>query len=219
MLNKREATAVNETVTKKEAAQANGAHTETHNEWVALLEKNNVIKKGHYLLTSGRHTNRYLQCALLFQHPEDAEAVGRAMAEPFQASDVDVVVGPAVGGIVAAHEVARALGCRALFTERENGKMTFRRGFQLYKGERIVVVEDVVTTGGSVQEVLDVAEQHGAEVLGIASVVDRSTNGSPFRYPFHSLVKIQVETYTSEQCPLCAAGAEPPIKPGSRKTS
>lgn len=189
------------------------------NEWLELLKQRGVWKKGHFLLTSGQHTDQYLQCALLFQRPHDAERVGIAMAEPFQNSQIDVVVGPAMGGVVAAHEVARALGCRAIFTERENGKMTLRRGFQLEKGARVVVVEDVVTTGGSVKEALEVVEANGADVIGISSVVNRSVDGSPFTYPFHSLVKIHIETHPPEACPSCAAGAAPPIKPGSRKIS
>lgn len=188
------------------------------NEWLELLQKRHVLKEGHFLLTSGRHTKQYLQCALLFQQPHDAERVGQAMAEPFHHAKVDAVVGPAMGGVVAAHEVARALGCRAIFTERENGKMTLRRGFQLEKGERVVVVEDVVTTGGSVKEALEVVEAHGAEVLGISSLVNRSVDGSPFTYPFHPLVTVHIETYEPDACPLCKAGAEPPVKPGSRKT-
>lgn len=187
------------------------------NEWLELLEKRQVLKEGHFLLTSGRHTGKYLQCALLFQQPQDAERVGLAMAEPFRNTQVDAVVGPAMGGVVAAHEVARALGCRAIFTERENGEMTLRRGFQLEKGERVVVVEDVVTTGGSVKEALEVVEVNGADVIGISSVVNRSVGGSPFDYPFYSLVNMYIETHEPDECPLCAAGAEPPVKPGSRK--
>lgn len=187
------------------------------NEWLELLEKRQVLTEGHFLLTSGRHTGKYLQCALLFQQPQDAERVGLAMAEPFRNTQVDAVVGPAMGGVVAAHEVARALGCRAIFTERENGEMTLRRGFQLEKGERVVVVEDVVTTGGSVKEALEVVEVNGADVIGISSVVNRSVGGSPFDYPFYSLVNMYIETHEPDECPLCAAGAEPPVKPGSRK--
>ena len=188
-----------------------------NNAWLELLQKRHVLKEGHFLLSSGRHTGQYLQCALLFQQPQDAERGGRAMSEPFHKTKVDAVVGPAMGGVVAAHEVARALGCRAIFTERENGKMTLRRGFQLKKGERVVVVEDVVTTGGSVKEALEVVEANGAEVIGISSLVNRCVDGSPFGYPFHPLVTMHIETYEPDTCPLCTAGAEPPVKPGSRK--
>lgn len=187
------------------------------NEWLELLKQRGVLKEGHFLLTSGKHSARYLQCAQLFQQPQDAERVGRAMAHPFRDQQVDVVVGPAMGGVIAAHEVARALDCRAIFTERENGRMTLRRGFRIGAGERVVVVEDVVTTGGSVKEVLAVVEDYGAEVVGIASVVNRHTIGSPFSYPFHPLLSLHIETYEPSACPLCASGAEPATKPGSRK--
>lgn len=191
--------------------------TTDKNDWLDLLQKRHVLQEGHFLLTSGRHSRQYLQCARLFQHPQDAERVGRALAVPFRDMGVDAVVGPAVGGIIAAHEVARALGCRAVFTERENGQMTLRRGFQLEQGERVVVVEDVVTTGGSVKEVLRVVESNGADVLGIASVVNRTGEEAPFQYPYHALLSLHIETYEPDTCPLCRAGARPPIKPGSRR--
>lgn len=187
------------------------------NQWLPLLKQRGVLKEGHFLLTSGKHSSQYLQCALLFQQPQDAERVGQAMAKPFYDQQVSAVVGPAMGGVIAAHEVARALGCRAIFTERENGMMTLRRGFQLKAGERVVVVEDVVTTGGSVKEVLAVVEGSGAEVIGISSVVNRHPAGPLFHYPFHPLVSLHIETYEPNTCPLCASGAKPAIKPGSRK--
>lgn len=190
----------------------------TKDEWLTLMEKHGVLTEGHFLLTSGFHTDRYLQCALLFQQPQVAEGVGRAMAEPYQVFTVDTVIGPAMGGIVAAHEVARALGCRAVFAERENGKMTLRRGFRLDEGERVVVVEDVVTTGGSVQEVVDVVKSARAEVIGISSVVNRSGEDAPFTYPYHPLLTLPIRTYAPDACPLCLAG-EPLVKPGSRKAS
>lgn len=186
-------------------------------EWLALLRRRGALLKGHFLLTSGRHTAEYLQCSRLFQQPADAERVGQKMADPFQGCRVDVVIGPAIGGIIVAHEVARALGCRAIFAEREQGKMTLRRGFRLEKGERVVVVEDVVTTGGSVQEVLEVAVDSGTDIVGIASVVNRSRNDSPFIYPFHPLVTMPIDTYEPDTCPLCLADDEPIVRPGSRE--
>lgn len=185
-------------------------------EWLQLFRERHVLKEGHFLLTSGRHSAQYLQCALLFQWPDEAERAGKAMAEPFLNEKIDVVIGPAIGGIVAAHEVARALGARALFVERENGAMTLRRGFHLEKGERVIVVEDVVTTGGSVNETIAVVERFGADIVGIASVVDRSGTDTPFKYPFRPLVKMAIDTYAPDACPLCHAGMEPPVKPGSR---
>lgn len=190
----------------------------SEHDWLQLLTERGVLREGHFLLTSGRHTDRYLQCALLFQKPCDAEQVGKAMAKPFQESAVDVVVSPAIGGIVAAHEVARALGCRSIFAERDDrGGMTLRRGFQLSEGERAVVVEDVVTTGGSVKEVLDVVERAGAHLVGITSVVNRNAHTRLFNYPYHPLVTMPVDTYDPVACPLCAAGVEPLVRPGSRK--
>lgn len=188
------------------------------NEWTQLLEERDVLQKGHFLLSSGQHSAAYLQCARLFQQPQDAERVGSALAEHFQEERIDTVVGPAMGGVIPGHETARALGCRAVFTERENNKMTFRRGFHVEKGERVLVVEDVVTTGGSVKEVLAVLEEVGADIVGIASVVDRSDGESSlFDYPFNALARIQIDTYAPEHCPLCAEEAGPAVKPGSRK--
>lgn len=186
-------------------------------EWLALLEKRGVLRKGHFRLTSGRHTDQYVQCALLFQQPQDGEQVGQAMAAPYREEAVDTVIGPAMGGVIAAYEVARALGCRAMFTERENGQMTLRRGFHLEEGERVVVVEDVVTTGCSAQEVVDVVEAACAEVVGISSIVNRSDKDAPFAYPYHPLLTLPIRTYAPDACPLCASGDEPLVKPGSRK--
>lgn len=180
------------------------------------LEKTGVLQKGHFLLSSGLHSNAYLQCAKILQYPQYAQELGLAIAEFYDRDEVDVVIGPALGGVILAHEVARALGCPALFAERADGIMQLRRGFKLEKGQRVLIVEDVVTTGGSVMEVADLVEKEGAKVMGIASIVDRSNNQNVFPYPFTSLIKIEVELFSAQECPLCQQG-EPLIKPGSRQ--
>ncbi len=190
---------------------------ETRGEDVDLQERLvrcEALLQGHFQLTSGRHSDRYIQCAKLLCHPREAEAACAALAARFADLDVDVVVGPAMGGIVVAHEVARAMGLPALFTERQNGEMTLRRGFRVEPGQRIVVVEDVVTTGGSVKEVIALLTAAGAEVLAVGSLVCRAPS-SPFEQRFESLFQIQVDSWDPESCPLCAQGGTA-IKPGSR---
>ncbi|MBA4494215.1 orotate phosphoribosyltransferase [Paenactinomyces guangxiensis] len=181
------------------------------------IRRTGVLKEGHFLLTSGRHSAQYMQCAQLLQYPGDAEAAGQALAALFRDEQVDVVVGPALGGVIIAHEVARALGVRCLFAERKEGKMELRRGFAVQPGERVLVIEDVVTTGGSVQEVVNLLEAKGAKIAGIGSIVDRSGGKTPFQYPYRALTAIEIQSYTSEDCPLCKEGL-PAVKPGSRAT-
>ncbi|MFD1397170.1 orotate phosphoribosyltransferase [Kroppenstedtia eburnea] len=181
------------------------------------MERRGVLKEGHFFLSSGRHSARYMQCAQLLQHPGEAEAAGAALAELFREEEVDVVVGPALGGVIIAHETARALGVRCLFAERKEGKMTLRRGFTLQPGERVLLVEDVVTTGGSVGEVADLVQAEGATVVGIASLVDRSGGRAPFQAPFRSLMQQSIESFDPADCPLCKQGM-PVEKPGSRQT-
>jgi len=172
--------------------------------------------EGHFLLSSGLHSEKYLQCAQLLQHPKLAEKFGKQLAEKVKELNVNVVIGPAMGGIIVAHEVARALGVRALFTERVEGKMTLRRGFTIQPNENILAVEDVITTGGSTLEVMRAATEQAGKIVGVAALVDRS--GGTFKppVPVHSLVQIQVETYPPESCPLCQQGSQA-VKPGSRK--
>lgn len=180
-----------------------------------ILEKTGVLQTGHFLLTSGKHSNKYMQCAKIFQHPDISAEISKALAEKYDGYDIDIVIGPAVGGIILAYEVARQLEVRALFAEREGGAMTLRRGFEIKPGSRVLVVEDVITTGGSVKEVIDLVRAVGGEVVGVASVVDRSGGKALFDVPFKSAVKIEIETYEPEECPMCKAGSEA-IKPGSR---
>jgi len=176
--------------------------------------------RGHFRLTSGLHSPEYLQCALVLQHPKHAEHFGRLLAAEFRriepALEVGVVAAPAIGGLIIGHEVARALGARFIFTERDAaGKMTLRRGFSVEPGEIAVVVEDVVTTGGSTREVVEILQQVGARVIGAGSIIDRSGGAAEVGVPRVALKTLQVEAYPPDDCPLCRAG-EPVIKPGSR---
>jgi orotate phosphoribosyltransferase len=168
---------------------------------------------GHFRLTSGLHSSEYLQCALVLQHPVQAERFGRELAAQLPACDV--VVSPAIGGLIIGHEVARAKGVRFLFTERDAGKMTLRRGFSVKPGETALVIEDVVTTGGSTREVIDVLRSSGARVLAAASVIDRSGGRADLGVPRLALATLDVIAYEPEDCPLCKLGV-PVEKPGSR---
>ncbi|MDD3705723.1 MAG: orotate phosphoribosyltransferase [Clostridiaceae bacterium] len=179
------------------------------------MEKSGALQTGHFLLTSGKHSNKYMQCAKIFQHPDISSEISKDLAEKYDSYEIDIVIGPAVGGIILAYEVARQLEVRALFAERENGVMTLRRGFEIKPGSRVLVVEDVITTGGSVKEVIDVVRSAGGEVVGVAGVVDRSGGKVIFDVPFKSAIKIDIETFEPEDCPLCKSGSAA-IKPGSR---
>jgi len=185
---------------------------------VATFREAGALLEGHFLLTSGLHSPKYLQCALVLQDPARAERLARQLAATLAAERVACVVGPAIGGILVAYELARALGVRALFAERQDGRMTLRRGFALRPGERVVLAEDVVTTGGSLREVQDLVTAAGAEVVAVASLVDRTSGRDPgFGLPLRSLLVIDVPTYDPADCPLCRQGL-PAVKPGSRPT-
>ncbi len=185
-------------------------------EIIEILKKTGALLTGHFKLSSGLHSGQYLQCALILQHPEYAAKVGEAIAGRFKGEDSTCVAGPALGGIVIAHEVARALKTRCIFGERENGKMTLRRGFKLGPQDKVLVVEDVVTTGKSIKELIGVIECNGASIVGIGSIVDRSTENLGLNYDFQALIKMDVKTFDSDNCPLCKK-ATPLIKPGSRR--
>lgn len=182
---------------------------------LTIFEQTGALLEGHFQLTSGLHSSRYLQCALVLQYPEHAEFVGRALAAKFSDDRVDAVVAPAIGGIIMAHETARAIGVRALFTERESGVMTLRRGFRLTRGERVLVVEDVVTTGGSTRETIEAVINADGVVIGAGSMVDRSGGTVDVGVRWQSLLTLEVAAYDPSECPLCKEGV-PPIKPGSR---
>jgi len=176
-----------------------------------------ALLEGHFQLSSGLHSAGYMQCALVLQYPDHAEACGRAIADAVRTLGAARVLAPALGGIVIGHEVARALGVRGLFAERQEGRLTLRRGFTLAPGERVLVVEDVVTTGGSTRETIEVARASGAVVVGAAAIVDRSDGNPGLDVPFHALAAVAVSAYQPEACPQCAAGSTA-IKPGSRAT-
>jgi len=171
--------------------------------------------EGHFQLSSGLHSSGYLQCARVLQHPEHAAALGKALAEQTTRLEPGVVLSPAVGGIIIGHEVARALGVRALFGERRDGRLALRRGFRIEPGERVLIVEDVVTTGGSTRETIDVAVAAGGAVVGAAAIIDRGEEPIRFDLPFEALVQIPLPAYESAGCPMCAR-REPLSKPGSR---
>jgi orotate phosphoribosyltransferase len=187
---------------------------------VELFRSRGAYLEGHFSLTSGLHSTVYLQCALVLQYPEAAEKLGRALAADLRratGSPIRLVASPALGGLIIGHEVARALGARFIFTERDAStrKMTLRRGFQVTPGETAVVVEDVITTGGSTREVIEVLREAGAEVLGAGSIIDRSGGHAPVGGPRVALATLQVSSHQPEACPLCAQGV-PAVKPGSR---
>ncbi len=182
-----------------------------------IFYKTDALLQGHFLLTSGRHSNQYFQCAKVLQYPEYTTEVCSVLSEFFRDFEIDTVIAPAMGGIIVGYEVARQLGKRSIFTERENNVMTLRRGFTLSAEEKVLVCEDVVTTGGSVFEVIDIVNKSGAKVVGVASLVDRSNGKVDFGYPFKSALKLEVVSYPADQCPLCADGRLQLVKPGSRK--
>ena len=182
-----------------------------------MIRESGALLDGHFELTSGLHSDKYLQCALLLQDPKRGGVLCRELADRFKDFEVDVVVGPAMGGIIVSYETARHLGCRSIFAERENGKMALRRGFALTRDERVLVVEDVVTTGGSVKEVISAAEEKGAIVVGVGAIVDRSSGGADFDgLQFKPLIRLDIKTFEREGCPLCKKGIKL-TKPGSRK--
>ena len=174
-----------------------------------------ALLDGHFRLTSGLHSTGYLQSAIVLQHPREAEALGAALAQRLFNLGAQAVLSPALGGIVIGQEVARGLGVRAIFAERQDGRLTLRRGFTLAPAEKVLVVEDVVTTGGSTRETIEIARRAGAEVVGAASIIDRSGGDQGLDVPYVALATIHVPTYEPANCPMCLAG-QPVIKPGSR---
>jgi orotate phosphoribosyltransferase len=180
------------------------------------FRQTNALLEGHFILSSGLHSPKYLQCALALQEPSDAARFGQAIAEQFTGANIETVASPAIGGLVIGFAVAQSLNVRFIWTERQNGEMTVRRGFSVKEGERILVVEDVITTGGSTRECIAALEEHGGKVVGAASIIDRSNGAAQVGVPRIALVKMDVPSYEPETCPLCAQGLEA-VKPGSRK--
>jgi orotate phosphoribosyltransferase len=187
----------------------------TRDELLDLYRRSGALLDGHFRLTSGLHSSGYLQCALVLQDPPHAEALGRAIADRTRDLRATVVLSPALGGVVIGHEVGRALGVRAIFAERQDGALALRRGFVISESDRVLVVEDVLTTGGSTRETMQVARAAGGYVVGAAAIVDRSAGAARFDVPFAALVDVTLPTYEPDKCPLCAQGL-PVVKPGSR---
>ena len=181
-----------------------------------LFKSVGALHEGHFKLSSGLHSPGYLQCALVLQHPTHAEALGRALGDELRDLHATVVLSPALGGLIIGHEVARALGVRAIFAERQDNALTLRRGFSLAPDDRVVVIEDVVTTGGSTRETMAVATAAGATVVGAGAIVDRSGGSPGLGVTFRALATLTLPTYPPESCPMCARG-EAIVKPGSRK--
>lgn len=179
-----------------------------------LLRRTEALLEGHFVLASGLHSSHYVQCARTLQHPTYAEGLGGCLADRFRDYAVDAVVSPAVGGLIIGHETARALGVRALFGEREDGVMTLRRGFVLQPGERVLVVEDVTTTGGSVRELMTLARELKGTVVGVGAILDRSGGQIDLGVPLHALLTSGMPAWQPEACPLCQQGSAP-MKPGS----
>ena len=190
----------------------------TREEVLAVFTESEALLQGHFLLTSGRHSDRYVQCAQVLKFPWHTENLMAALKEKIKQEQslgtIDLVVGPAMGGVIVAYEMGRQMGVPALFTERENGAMTLRRGFRIKPGQRVLVVEDVITTGGSLQEAIECVQAAGGIVAGAAVLVDRSGGRHQITVPVTSLMTIDIQTYEPGDCPLCAHST--PVKPGSR---
>jgi orotate phosphoribosyltransferase len=184
-----------------------------------ILESSGAVRRGHFRLSSGLHSSVYMQCALVLQHPEHSAALCQALADLFVDDRVATVAAPALGGVVFGYELARQLSVRSIFVERNNGReFTLRRGFAIEKGERILVAEDVITTGGSTRETIEVIRALGGEVVGVAALVDRSGGDVDFGVRFEALLAEKVETFAEQACPLCKDGV-PVEKPGSRSAA
>lgn len=181
-----------------------------------IFKQTNALLNGHFLLTSGRHSNQYFQCALVLQHPDHNEKICGLIAAHFKTHEIDVVISPAIGGIIVGQEVARLLGKKSIFAEREDKALTLRRGFQIEEGKRYLVCEDVVTTGGSVFEVMEIVRKNGGIAAGVGYIVDRSNNKVQFGVPQFSTLQLEVVSYLPDECPFCKQNI-PVVKPGSRK--
>lgn len=182
---------------------------------LSIFKSSGALLDGHFRLTSGLHSSQYFQCAKVLQYPVYAEQLCREIADHYADKKITLVISPAIGGIVVGQEVGRLLGVRTIFAERDNGEMKIRRGFEVFPEDRILICEDVITTGGSVREVYDLLVAQNASVSGIASIVDRSNGKAAFPVPYYSILKMEVVTHQPETCPLCANGI-PVVKPGSR---
>lgn len=180
---------------------------------IDILKQTQALLEGHFLLSSGRHSNKYVQCAKLLQYPDKAEAVLSVVVDKIRKLEFDVVVGPAMGGIIVAYEIGRQLNKPAIFTERVDGKMTLRRGFEIKKGQKVIISEDVITTGKSTLETAEVIKKLGGEVVAVCCIADRKESNIPF--PIYSSIEVNVKSYDKQECPLCKRNI-PYVKPGSR---
>lgn len=187
-----------------------------YEEVLKVFVDSGALIEGHFLLTSGRHSNQYMQCAKVLQYPHYTEMLARQLADKFRDDNIEIVIGPALGGIVVAYEVARQLNVPAIFTERLDGEMVLRRGFLMDAKQRALVVEDVVTTGGSVREVMNVVDKLGAKVVGVGVLVDRSNGQVDFGVKQEAVLNMDISSWEASDCPLCARGKLPLVKPGSR---
>lgn len=185
---------------------------------LSIFKSSGALLDGHFRLTSGLHSSQYFQCAKVLQYPVYAEQLCREIAAHYSDQKISLVISPAIGGIVVGQEVGRILGVRTIFAERDNGEMKIRRGFDVFPEDRILICEDVITTGGSVREVYDLLVKQGSNVVGIGSIVDRSNGNAVFSVPYFSLLKMDVVSHQPETCPMCANGI-PVVKPGSRDVS
>ncbi|MFT8314445.1 MAG: orotate phosphoribosyltransferase [Clostridium sp.] len=187
----------------------------TENKVIEILRESEALLEGHFLLSSGRHSEKYCQCAKLLQHPDKAEKVISVIVDKIKDVDFDIIVGPAMGGVLVSYELARQTGKPGIFAERVDGKMTIKRGFEVKKGDKVIISEDVVTTGKSSFEVVEILRKLGAEVVALCCIVDRRAKDVKTELPIYSAVKLEIESYEKENCPLCAKGV-PYVKPGSR---
>ena len=181
-----------------------------------ILTESGALLNGHFLLTSGKHAGQYMQCAKVQQYPKRLEEIAEIIAGGFAGDQVDIVVAPAIGGIVIGYELARKLGAKAIFTERVDGKVELRRGFEISKGAKVVIAEDVITTGLSTKEVIDVVNEHGGKLVGVGIIVDRTGGSIQLGTKVVSAYAKNITAYDPQDCPLCKESGQPPIKPGSR---
>lgn len=188
----------------------------TNERVMEVLKEAGVLLEGHFKLTSGRHSNKYLQCAKIFRYTKYAEELCKSLAEQFAQDNVELVIGPAIGAIAMSYETSRHLNVENIFAERDaDGVMQIRRGFEITKGQNVLIVEDVVTTGGSVKEVIELVKNAGGNIIGIGSIVDRTGGNIDFGFPYKSVISMEVTSWDEENCPLCKEGSTA-IKPGSR---
>ena len=188
----------------------------TTDEALDIFTSSGALLRGHFIFTSGRHSDVYMQCAQVLRYPEHTERLAKHLASHFRSDAIDIVIGPAVGGIVVAYEVARQLGAVALFTEREDDRMVLRRSFSITPGQRVLVVEDVITTGGSVREVMEVVREHQGHVAGVGVLIDRSNGAIDFGVKQTAVLSMEIPSWEADACPLCREGKLPAVKPGSR---